>query len=351
MKRRKTRKVKVGNVYIGGDSSVSVQGMAKVPTSELRLLVGEVKNMVDAGAEIVRIAILNRQDTNSIPELKKRFKVPVVADIHYKSQLALLSMDRGADKIRINPGNMSAAGLKEVIKKAKSYNIPIRAGLNSGSIEIRGGLVKSMLETAKKTIALFRNESFESLVLSLKTPYVRESIELYREISRICDYPLHLGITEAGRGYLAESKSILGTGILLSEGIGDTLRVSLTDRASREIKIGRAILQSLELRRFEPEIISCPTCGRIQVDLKKILPEVQKEIGKLSTVYPEVKNLKIAVMGCSVNGPGEAKQADVGIAGGKGKFILFKKGDIIGSYDQGKIIEKLKKEIEKIVKK
>lgn len=343
--RKKTRKIKAGSLEIGGGAPVSVQGMTKSPTSDLKALTSEFRKMVSEGAEIIRIAVLDERDAESITPLKQKFDVPVVADIHYLHRLALLSIRKGADKIRINPYNMGKQYLKDIIKEARNYSVPIRIGINSGSVKIEGSLAGSLVKSAADTLKFFQDEDFHDIVLSLKTPYVRETIECYRKISEICDYPLHLGITEAGRGPLAESKSALGIGTLLMEGIGDTLRVSLTEPSYKEIRIGKAILQAAGSRRFETEIISCPTCGRTQVNISSVLASAEKEIKKLEKKYPSVKNLKIAVMGCSVNGPGEAKQADIGVAGGNKKFALFKKGTIIGSYNQNCIVEKLIMEI------
>lgn len=347
--RRKTRQIKVGNLIIGGNAPVSIQGMAKVSTLDLKSLLKEVKSMIKEGAEIVRVAIKEEREVNSIKILKDRFKVPFVADIHYSVSLAILSIKNGFDKIRINPGNINKGGLKEIIKVAKDFNIPVRIGVNSGSIEIKNSLVESMVNFTESTVKFFQDNDFHSIIISAKTPFVESTIEVYRRISEIFDYPLHLGITEAGRGYLALSKSILGIGILLKEGIGDTIRVSLSTSAKEEIKVAKSILQALNLRIFEPEIISCPTCGRIKVNLNKVLKEVEKEVKKLAEKNSLVKNLKIAVMGCSVNGPGEAKQADIGIAGGKKKFVLFKKGSIIGTYKEEKIVKVLIEEVKNMV--
>ncbi|MCM8804183.1 MAG: flavodoxin-dependent (E)-4-hydroxy-3-methylbut-2-enyl-diphosphate synthase [Candidatus Omnitrophica bacterium] len=337
----KTRVIRIGNLLIGGGNPVIIQGMTKVLTSNFPVLKKQIKNMIKEGAEIIRFSILNEKDTDVIPTLKKEFSIPFVADIHYNWKLAKISIEKGIDKIRINPGNIEKKYLKEIIKVAKEYNVPIRIGLNSGSVKLKGELVYSLINSAKDTIKFFHDNDFFSIVISLKTPFVRETIKAYREISEIFDYPLHLGITEAGSGYLGISKSILGIGILLNEGIGDTIRVSLTMPPEEEIKVAKSILQALNLRFFEPEIISCPTCGRMKVNLNQILEKVKKEIKKIETKYPEIKKLKIAVMGCSVNGPGEAKQADIGIAGGNKKWALFKKGKIVGSFPEEEIIERL----------
>ncbi len=347
--RKKTRKVKAGNIFIGGDAPVSVQGMTKCCTADIDRLLPEAEKMIRAGAEIIRVAVLDEKDIYGLRFLKENVKVPVVADIHYHRKLAVLAMENGADKIRLNPGNIPQKDIKEIVRLAKEREIPIRIGINSGSVKLKGTLAESMVSSAMDTIKLLEDMDFHNIVISLKTPSVEETINCYRKISELVDYPLHLGITEAGRGYLALSKSILGTGVLLLEGIGDTIRVSLTEPSYKEIEVARAILQSAGLRRFYPEIISCPTCGRAQVNLKDVLGRVEKEIMRLKGRYPDVKNLKIAIMGCSVNGPGEARQADIGIAGGKGKFALFKKGIIIGSYPEKSIVEKLINEIEKML--
>ncbi|MGC8976417.1 MAG: flavodoxin-dependent (E)-4-hydroxy-3-methylbut-2-enyl-diphosphate synthase [Candidatus Ratteibacteria bacterium] len=347
---KKTKVIKIGHLLIGGNNPVIVQGMTKVQTSNIPLLKKQIKNMIKEGAEIIRFAILDEKDTDVIPFIKKEFKIPFVADIHYNWRLAKLSIEKGIDKIRINPGNIDKKYLKEIIKVAKEYNVPIRIGLNSGSVKIKGDLVSSLIDSAKDTVKFFEDNDFYLIVISLKTPFVKETIQAYRKISEIFDYPLHLGITEAGTGYLALSKSILGIGILLSEGIGDTIRVSLTSPPEEEIKVAKSILQALNLRVFEPEIISCPTCGRIKVNLPDTLNKIKKEIKKLEDKHHKIKKLKIAVMGCSVNGPGEAKQADIGIAGGDKKWVLFKKGKIIKTYHEKEIVKRMIEEIKNLIK-
>lgn len=349
--RRKTRKVKVGSIFIGGGSPISVQGMTKVRTADIQKVLREVSRMVREGAELVRVSVLDEDDVSALKRLKEKISIPLIADIHYSHKLALIAIANGVDKIRINPGNISGYGIREIVSSAKDRGIPIRIGINSGSVDIKNSLVETMVGLAGENINLFQSMDFHSIVLSLKTPSVQDTVDCYRKVSEMCDYPLHLGITESGRGVLAESKSVLGIGILLSEGIGDTIRVSLTEPSWKEIKTGRAILQSLGIRRFEPEVISCPTCGRTQVDMFAILKKVEREIKKLQGRYPEVVNMKFAVMGCGVNGPGEARQADIGIAGGKKKFALFKKGVIIGTYTQDKIVGKLITSTEEMLRK
>lgn len=333
--------VKVGTVYIGGTYPISVQTMTKMATSDVKNVIRQIKNIEKIGGEIVRISVLNKNEAQSISQIKKEVRIPIVADIHYDFKLAIYAIESGADKIRINPSNTGKNGLKMVLKEARARNIPVRLGLNSGSIKITGkGLVEDIVNSAMDSIKFCEDNDFFDIVISLKTPYVRTTIDAYRTISKMCNYPLHLGITESGSGDMGLAKSILGIGILLSEGIGDTIRVSLTDTPEREVKAGQAILQALGLRRFEPEIISCPVCGRCQVPLEKIVRDFKPRIVRMMKKCPSIKNLTIAIMGCSVNGPGEAKQADIGIAGGRDRFALFTKGHITGTYPS-KDIEKI----------
>ena len=348
MERRKTKQVRVGGIFIGGNAPVSVQGMAKVSSGDLPSLIRQVGAMVRAGAELVRIAVLRKEEAAAIAVLKTRFSVPLVADIHYDHRCALAAIAAGADKIRINPGNMKRAGLKSVVAACRERNVPLRIGINSGSIPIRGSLAKSMARAALESVRFFEDLDFFSLVLSLKTPHVGNTVAAYRAVADRCAYPLHLGVTEAGSGLAGEVKSVLGIGCLLQEGIGDTLRVSLTDSVVREILVGKEILQAAGLRRFSPEIISCPTCGRIQVDVIGMARKVKKGVERLARAHPAVNGLTIAVMGCSVNGPGEARQADIGIAGGRGKFALFERGDIVGTYPEDTILRILLKRIERL---
>lgn len=338
---RKTRCVKVGSLYIGGGHPVSVQTMTKVPTSNVKEVISQIKKIERAGGEIVRLSVLNRLDAKSIALIKKEVEIPVIADIHYDYKLALFAIEAGADKIRVNPSNIPENGMKIILNNAKEKGIPVRLGLNTGSIKTTGnGIVNDIVNATTDAIKFCEDNDFFDIVLSLKTPYVNETISAYRIISKRYDYPLHIGITEAGSGEIGFAKSVLGIGILLSEGIGDTIRVSLTDTPEKEVKLGRAILQALNIRRFEPEIISCPVCGRCKVPLEKIVKSFKKKIMEMAKLNPEIKKLTIAIMGCSVNGPGEARQADIGIAGGKDRFALFVKGSIIGTY-QSKRIEKI----------
>ncbi|MCM8788538.1 MAG: flavodoxin-dependent (E)-4-hydroxy-3-methylbut-2-enyl-diphosphate synthase [Candidatus Omnitrophica bacterium] len=346
---RKTRIVKVGRIYIGGGHPVSVQTMTKIPTKDEKKVLGQIKKIEKAGGEIVRVSVMNKEDAKAIARIKKEIELPLVADIHYDYRLAFYAIESGADKLRVNPSNIRQDGLKMIIREAGDKKIPLRLGLNSGSVKITGrGIVSDIVDATLDAVKLCEDNHFFDIVLSVKTPYVSETINAYRVISEKCNYPLHLGITESGQGDIGFAKSVLGIGILLSEGIGDTIRVSLTDTPEKEIKVGQAILQALGVRRFEPEIISCPVCGRCRVPLQMTVSRLRRKILRMAKIYPEMKNLTIAIMGCSVNGPGEAKQADLGIAGGKERFVFFVKGNIIGSYSVEEIEEKFFKKIKEI---
>lgn len=330
---KKTCCVKAGGIFIGGDAPVSVQTMTKVQTCHTEKVINQIKRIESAGGEIVRLAVLNKNDINSLKKIRTRVSIPLVADIHYDYTLGLGAIEAGVDKIRVNPSNIPKSGMRILIKKAIERKIPVRLGLNSGSIKItQKGLVNSMIDAAMDSIKFCEDIGFFDIVISLKTPYVNDTINAYRTISEKCNYPLHLGITEAGSGFYGFARNALGIGMLLYEGIGNTVRVSLTESPEREVEAGCAILQALGLRRFQPEIISCPVCGRCQVPLGSIVSTFKKKIIIFSKKYPETKNLTVAIMGCSVNGPGEAKQADIGIAAGRNKFALFVKGKIVETY-------------------
>lgn len=324
IKRRKTRVINVGGVKIGGGAPVSIQSMAKVRTSDIKKAVSQIKSLERAGCEIVRVAVKDIKDAAAIKEIRRRIQIPLVADIHFDYRLALESIAAGADKIRLNPGNIrKREDIARVVKAAKKAKIPIRIGVNSGSV----GTGSTLVDSALSSIKLFEEVDFHDIIISLKSSGVVDTVNAYREISRRCDYPLHLGVTAAGPHESGIVKSAIGIGSLLLDGIGDTVRVSLTADPVEEVIAAKRILGSLGLRRFGPEIVSCPTCGRCQVDLISIVDELDKRVkGQGSGVK---KNTTIAVMGCEVNGPGEAKEADVGIAFGKGSGMLFKKGKII----------------------
>ncbi|MFH0839398.1 MAG: flavodoxin-dependent (E)-4-hydroxy-3-methylbut-2-enyl-diphosphate synthase [Candidatus Omnitrophota bacterium] len=365
--RRKTRKVKIGDVEIGGGAPISIQSMTKTDTKNVRATLAEIGDLAKAGCEIVRIAV---KDISSLRPLKKiidKSRLPVEVDIHFIPQLALGAIDAGAAAVRLNPGNINREGdIKRILKSAKRSGIPVRIGVNSGSlappsgkypagVALKGGsVVDSMVKSALAYTKIFENVGFRDIMISLKSSSVPETIEAYRKMSVLCDYPFHLGITAAGPPTSATVKSAIGIGTLLEEGIGDTIRVSITGDPVCEVEVAKAILSSLHLRRFGPEIISCPTCGRCQVDLVKIVGKLEQALSVIS--YPRhrrvrlgrklsAKGITVAVMGCEVNGPGEAAHADMGIAAGKASGVLFKKGKIIKRIKERDFIKEIMKEI------
>ncbi|MFH1996178.1 MAG: flavodoxin-dependent (E)-4-hydroxy-3-methylbut-2-enyl-diphosphate synthase [Candidatus Omnitrophota bacterium] len=358
VKRRKTDQVTIGGVRIGGTSPISIQSMSKSKTSDVRATTAQIKRLERAGCEIVRVSVKDARDAAAIRPIKKKIGIPIVADIHFDHRLAILAMDAGADKIRINPGNIPTMDrLREVAARARSKGIPIRIGINSGSIPRIGTRAPDMASYALRYARALERTGFHDIVISLKSQNIVETIDAYRKVSRRCDYPLHLGITAAGLPYEGTIRSAIGIGALLADGIGDTIRVSLTGEPEEEIKAARAILGALGLRRFEPEIISCPTCGRCQVDLVPIVSKFKKELDKLVTkrrscglwtVDCGLNNLRIAVMGCEVNGPGEASIADIGIAAGKGQGTLFKKGKILRKVKEKDFVGELIKELKQM---
>jgi (E)-4-hydroxy-3-methylbut-2-enyl-diphosphate synthase len=350
MERRKTRKVRVGRIDIGGESPVSVQSMTTTDTRDIDATIKQVLELEAAGCDIVRLAIFDQSCTNTIKEIKKVTDIPLVADIHFDHSLALASIEKGIDKLRINPGNIGGhKEVRKVVAAAKERGIPIRIGVNAGSLSKEilnkyGNTPLGMVESALEHVAILENLGYYNIVISLKASSVLKTVEAYRLISKRVDYPLHLGITEAGTVLAGTIKSSIGIGVLLAEGIGDTLRVSLTASPVEEVKVGKEILKALELRTSGVDIISCPTCGRCNIDLIHLAEKLQNKLKGID--YP----LKIAVMGCVVNGPGEAREADIGIAGGKGKVALFKKGRVIGTVPEDKALEALMFEIHNMIK-
>ena len=339
-----SRVVKVGNLLIGGGNPIVIQSMTNTTTSDVEATVNQIKKLEAAGCQMVRMTINNEEAAKAIGEIKKRVDVPLCADIHFDYKLALLAIENGIDKLRINPGNIgSDENIKAVVEKAKEKNIPIRIGVNSGSIEkhILEKYVKStadgMVESAMYHINLLEKNGFNDIVVSLKASNVKMMVEAYRKISKLIDYPLHLGVTEAGTAFQGTVKSAIGIGALLVDGIGDTIRVSLTEDPVEEIKVAKEILKVLGLIEAGVEIVSCPTCGRTEIDLIGLAKKVEKEFEN------ENRKIKIAVMGCVVNGPGEAREADYGVAGGKGVGVLFKKGQIVKKVDESEILIELKK--------
>lgn len=349
IQRKLTRKLRVGDIYIGGDSPVTVQSMTNTDTRDVNATVGQIKRLEEAGCDIVRVAVPDAEAAGAVREIKKAIRIPLVTDIHFDYRLALACMENGADKIRLNPGNIGGPDrVKKVVEMAKARGIPIRIGVNSGSVEKQilaryGGVTpEGMVESAMEHARLLEEQEFFDIAISLKASSVPMTIEAYRQMSKKADYPLHIGVTEAGTFFAGTVKSAAGLGCLLAEGIGDTLRVSLTGDPAEEIRVGIELLKAMGLRKAGVEFVSCPTCGRTRIDLIKIASEVEKRLEGCD------KNIKVAVMGCAVNGPGEAREADIGIAGGDGEALLFKKGEIVRKIPQDRIVEELLMEIENL---
>lgn len=349
IKRKKTREVKIGKIKIGGQNPIAVQSMCNIDTRNVPATVAQIKELEWVGCEIVRVAVPDMEAARALGKIKKQIKIPLVADIHFDHRLALEAIKQGVDKLRINPGNIGSREKTEaVVKTAKKAKIPIRIGINSGSIEkdllakYGSATSQAAVESALRHVKILEDLNFHDIVISLKFSDVLRTITAYRLLAQKVSYPLHLGITEAGLKFSGTIKSAVGLGILLNEGIGDTLRVSLTGGTVEEVKVGYEILKCLELREHGPTLISCPVCGRCQIDLAGLAKKVEKAIVRLDTP------LKIAVMGCVVNGPGEAREADVGVAGGKGRGAIFVKGKVIKTVPEKEIISALLKEIKKL---
>lgn len=348
--RKNTKKVRIGDRVIGGGEPILIQSMTNTKTQDVKSTVEQIKKLEEAGCQIVRAAVPDMEAAAAIKEIKKQISIPLVADIHFDYRLAIESIKNGADKIRINPGNIGGTErLRAVVETAGQYGIPIRIGVNSGSLgkELLAKYGRptsdALVESAVKSIRTVEDMDFDNIVISIKSTDVMLTIESYMKMSQISNYPLHLGVTEAGTKLSGSVKSAVGLGVLLYNGVGDTLRVSLTGDPVDEIYAAREILRSLKLLKGGIEIVSCPTCGRTNVDLIKITEEIEERVRKLKVKRP----MKIAVMGCAVNGPGEAREADMGIAGGKGEFLLFIKGEIVRKIPQENAIQKFINEIEK----
>jgi (E)-4-hydroxy-3-methylbut-2-enyl-diphosphate synthase len=346
MIRRKTRKIRLGNMFIGGDSEVSVQSMTNTDTRDIDKTVRQIKRLENAGCDIVRCAVPDMEACDALETIVKKSQIPVVADVHFDYRLALKSIDNGVSGLRINPGNIG--GMDRVLKVAKSageHDIPIRVGVNSGSLGKdllkKYGKVCSdaLVESAMNHVSMLEEAGFYNIVISIKSSNVAQMIESYRKISNMTQYPLHLGVTEAGTRFTGTVKSSIGIGTLLMDGIGDTIRVSLTGDPEEEVHVGCEILKDCGLRRGGIDIVSCPTCGRTEIDLIGIAHEVEKQIHGIK------KDIKVAIMGCVVNGPGEAREADIGIAGGNGEGLIFKKGKIIKKVPENDLVKSLVEEI------
>ncbi len=347
MTRRNCKKIKVGGIFIGGDSKVTVQSMLNVPSRDIQGNVRQALELERAGCEIIRLAVPDIESVKTVAALKESVKIPVVADIHFNHKLALESLEAGVDKIRINPGNIGAdENVKAVANACKLRGVPIRIGVNSGSVEKEilakygAPTPEAMAESAMYHVKLLEKYDFDGIVISIKSSDVKNMIAAYKTVAGMCDYPLHLGVTESGTERMGLIKSSVGIGSLLCDGIGDTIRVSLTDSPVKEIYAGFDILKAVGLDKSSPRLVSCPTCGRTKIDLIGLANEVEARLRAVK------KNITVAVMGCVVNGPGEAKEADIGIAGGDGCAVIFKKGEILKKVNESEIIEELMKEIE-----
>lgn len=339
VKRRFSKQIQIGNIKIGGDAPISVQSMTNTDTRDVNSTLKQIYNMAEHGCELVRLAILNPEAAEAVKEIKKKSPLPLIADIHFDYRLAIKCIENGIDALRINPGNIGKEEhTKKVVALAKTNNIPIRIGINGGSLEkdlenLNIPLHEKMVMSAMNHIRILEDNNFDKIKISLKSSDVPTTIEAYRLIAQKVDYPLHLGVTEAGTYTGGIVKSAVGLGTLLSEGIGDTIRVSLTDSPVEEVKAGYMILKALGLRQKGINFISCPTCGRTQIDLIKLAKEVEKRLEDID------KPITVAVMGCAVNGPGEAKHADYGIAGGIKEGYIFKKGEIIKRLPEEKLVD------------
>ena len=349
MERRKTKKVKVGNIYIGGDAPVSVQSMLNKPAHDFEASVAQAVELEKAGCQVIRGAIPDMDAVGLIPALKEAVKAPIVADIHFDYRLAIEAVAAGVDKVRINPGNIGSDDrVKAVVDACKAKNVPIRIGVNSGSVEKEilakygAPTPEAMAESAMYHASLLEKFDFDDIVISIKSSNVENMIKAYETVAERCSYPLHLGVTEAGTACMGLIKSSAGIGSLLMHGIGDTIRVSLTDDPVNEVYAGHDILKALGLKSDSVQIVSCPTCGRTKIDLISVANEVENALRNCT------KQIKVAVMGCVVNGPGEAREADIGIAGGDGCAMLFKKGEILRKIDEKDIVKELLAEIEKL---
>lgn len=347
MNRKITKEVHIGNKVIGGNNPILIQSMTNTKTENVEATVEQINRLEQAGCDIIRCAVPTMEAANALAEIKKQIDIPLVADIHFDYKLAIAAMENGADKIRINPGNIGSADrVKAVIDVAKERNIPIRVGVNSGSLEkdlvekYHGVTAEGIVESALDKVKLIEDMGYDNLVISIKSSDVMMCVKAHELISKQTDYPLHVGITESGTIISGNIKSSIGLGLILGQGIGDTIRVSLTGDPLEEIKSAKLILKTLGLRKGGIEIVSCPTCGRTQIDLIGLANKVEN----LVTSYP--LDIKVAVMGCVVNGPGEAKEADLGVAGGKGEGLIIKHGEVFKKVPEDELLAALKYELD-----
>ena len=351
IKRRKTRQIHIGDVAIGGGAPISVQSMTNTKTTDTKATVEQINSLQAAGCDIVRLAVPDMESALNLGNIIKKVNIPLVADIHFDYRLALEAINQGISALRLNPGNIGDTDrVKAVVAEAKRHNIPIRIGVNAGSLDKRllakyGRVTaQALVDSAMEHVRILEAQDFTDMKISLKAHDVPLTIEAYQLMSETVDYPLHLGITEAGTARSGMIKSAVGIGALLSQGIGDTFRISLTGDPVVEVKVANEILKSLGMKEYGPTLISCPTCGRTSIDLAGIATEVEKRLEAIK------KPISVAVMGCVVNGPGEARGADVGIAGGNGEGLVFRKGEIIRKVNEADLIEELFKEIDNIIR-
>jgi len=346
--RENTKKIKIGNVEIGGGNPIAIQSMTNTETSDIEATVDQILRLEEAGCDIVRCTANSEAAARAFEKLKERTHVPLVADIHFNHKMAILAMEAGADKIRINPGNIgSAENLRAVVDVAKQKNVPIRVGVNSGSLEKQfiekyGGVTaEGIVESALDKVRMIEEQDYDNIVISIKSSDVLMSVKTHELISERTKYPLHVGITESGTLWSGNIKSSVGLGIILGQGIGDTIRVSLTGDPVEEVRTAKLILSTLGLRESGITLVSCPTCGRTHIDLIGLANQTEKLISNYKNL-----NIKVAVMGCAVNGPGEAREADLGIAGGEGEGLVFKRGEILRKVPQDQLLNELKKELD-----
>ena len=347
MYRDNTKKIQIGNRVIGGGSPILIQSMTNTKTEDADATVAQIQRLCDAGCEIIRVTVPTIEAARSLAQIKKRCDIPVVADIHFDHKMAIAAIENGADKIRINPGNIGGADrLREVVAAAKERNIPIRVGVNSGSLEkdlvekYKGVTARGIVESAMDKVHMIEDCGYSNIVVSIKSSDVMMCVRAHEEIAPVCPYPLHVGITESGTVKSGSIRSAVGLGIILNEGIGDTIRVSLTGDPVEEVVAAKLILKSLGLRKGGIDVVSCPTCGRTNIDIIGLASKVEQMVAGYDL------DIKVAVMGCVVNGPGEAKEADIGIAGGKNEGLLIKKGQIIKKVPEDELLQTLKEELD-----
>ncbi|MFQ9309801.1 MAG: flavodoxin-dependent (E)-4-hydroxy-3-methylbut-2-enyl-diphosphate synthase [Paraclostridium sordellii] len=346
-KRRVSKEVSVGSLKIGGNNPISIQSMTNTDTRDAKATIDQIKRLEEVGCDVVRVAVPDMEAAKNIGEIKKNVNIPIIADIHFDYRLALEAIDQGVDGVRINPGNIGSIDrVKMVVNKCREKNLKIRIGVNGGSLEKEllekygSATAEALVESAMGHVKILEDLDFYNIVISLKSSDIYKTLDAYELIAKKVDYPLHIGITESGSVKKGTIKSSIGVGALLLKGIGDTIRISLTGDPTEEVIVGKEILRSLDLLNDKIKVISCPTCGRCNIDLISVVNEVEEKINKVD------KDMTVAIMGCAVNGPGEAKEADIGIAGGKGEGLLFKKGEIIRKINGDKLVDELLAEIE-----